>query len=104
MLDVKTLERRAVSAPYKDCEATGMPTFSPAGRWLAADCELSWTVHQLRVMPVPDGSSARVIARVTGDLSGLTWIDGGRSLLFASDGDLLRVSVAGGEPARVLVG
>jgi Tol biopolymer transport system component/DNA-binding winged helix-turn-helix (wHTH) protein len=104
MLNVETLERRPMSAPYKDCEATWMPTFSPDGRWLAADCQLSWTVHELRVMPVPDGSSARVIARVTGDLSGLTWIDGGRSLLFASDGDLLRVSVAGGEPARVLVG
>jgi Tol biopolymer transport system component len=64
---------------------------------------LTWSVHELLVLPLPEGEP-RKVALVNGDLSSLAWAGDGRSILFAVGGTLWRVSASGGAPEKVLTG
>jgi eukaryotic-like serine/threonine-protein kinase len=103
LLDVDTLEKRRLSNPPKDCEWVGAPVFSPDGRSLAVLCQLSLSVYELFAVPMSGGNASK-IALVSGSFAGLTWTADGRSLVFASDDSLWRVSVAGGQPEKLPFG
>jgi Tol biopolymer transport system component len=64
---------------------------------------LSVSVNDVFVQPV-SGGAARRVAHVNGEISGIAWSGDGKSLVVAALGNLMRVSIAGGEPQRLLSG
>ena len=66
-------------------------------------CMLSYGVNDVFVEPV-SGGAARRVAHVNGEMFGIAWSGDGKSLVVAALGNLMRVSIAGGEPQRLLSG
>ena len=79
------------------------PAFSPDGASLAVGCMVTINLNDLYVWPIA-GGTARRVARVQGDFTGMTWTADGGSLIYAAEGDLWRVAagVSGGQPEKLL--
>jgi Tol biopolymer transport system component len=60
-------------------------------------------VNDLFVEPI-SGGPARRVAHISGDISGFAWSGDGKSLVVAALGNLMRVSVAGGDLQGLLSG
>lgn len=103
LLDVATLERRWLGSPSRDCIQSWVPAFSPDGTSLAVGCMASIGENDVFVLPASGGTGRRV-AHVQGEFAGVSWSADSQSLVFASDGDLWRVAVAGGRPEKILAG
>ena len=103
VLDVATLRKRRLDPPAPECQWSWMPAFAPDGRTLARVCLISINVNDVFVEPA-SGGTARRVARVGGEFSGLAWAGDGKSLLVAADGDLTRFPVDGGAAEKLLAG
>jgi len=103
MINVQTMEQRALPAPSPRCAATGLVSFSPDGRTLAISCMYTWGVNGLYLQPFPSGS-ARELRELRGEVEGLQWNRDGRSLIYAMGGDLWRIRTNGGVPERLWFG
>ena len=103
LLDVETLAERSIPSPSDRCQWTWVPAFSPDGRSLAFVCLVSIGLEEIFVMPI-QGGSARKLALVKGEASGLTFSTDGARLVFAAEGDLWQVPTAGGATEKVLSG
>jgi Tol biopolymer transport system component len=103
ILDMATQQKRRLGHPDPSCHESWIPAFSPDGSFLAFVCMVSEGVNDVFVEPV-SGGAARRVAHVNGEILGIAWSGDGKSLVFAVFGNLMRVSVAGGEPQRLLSG
>ena len=101
ILDMATQQKRRLGQPDPSCQWSWMPAFSPDGSSLARVCMLSIGVNDVFVEPL-SGGAARRVAHVNGEISGIAWSGDGKSLVVAALGNLMRVSIAGGEPQRLL--
>ena len=100
-IDIATLEKRWWGNPSAECAYSWAPAFSPDGTSLAVGCMVTVDLNDLYVWPLA-GGTARRVARVQGDFTGMTWTADGRSLIYAVGGDLWRVAVSGGQPEKLL--
>lgn len=100
MINVQTLEERDLPAPSPRCVATGLVSFSPDGRRMAISCLYTWGVNALYIQPYPSGP-ARELREIRGEMEGLQWSRDGRSMIYAINGDLWRISANGGTPERL---
>jgi Tol biopolymer transport system component len=103
LLNVATLETRLLGHPAEHCAWSMVPTFAPDGRSLAVACAVTSDVTDLCIMPV-SGGTGPCVARVEGEFTGMTWAADGKSIVFASNGNLWRVAVAGGVVQKLLAG
>ena len=102
-IDITTLEKRWWGSPSPECAYSWAPAFSPDGASLAVGCMVTIDLNDLYVWPIA-GGTARRVARVQGDFTGMTWTADGGSLIYAAEGDLWRVAagVSGGQPEKLL--
>jgi Tol biopolymer transport system component len=102
-IDNATLKKRWWGSPSPDCVYSWAPAFSPDGASLAVACMMASDFNDLYVWPIA-GGTARRVARVPGDFTGMTWTADGGSLIYAAGGDLWRVAagVSGGQPEKLL--
>ena len=103
LLNTATLDSRPLRNPSKDCAWALVPVFAPDGRSLAVACTVTIDVNDLYIIPVT-GGTGRHVARVEGEFSGMTWTGDGKSIVYASDGELRRVALANGAVQKLLSG
>jgi Tol biopolymer transport system component/DNA-binding winged helix-turn-helix (wHTH) protein len=101
LLNLDTLERQILPHPSPDCSSSSAPAFSPDGEFLALACMVEMGVQRIYVRPVRKGL-AREVARVGGNLEGLTWSVDSKSLLYSVDGQIWRVPLIDGKPEKLL--
>ncbi|HEY7923864.1 MAG TPA: protein kinase [Vicinamibacteria bacterium] len=103
MLDVGTLESRAVPLPSKECQWAMIPALSPDGRSVATVCLVQYGVFAILSSTV-SGEQPRKLAVGEGSVTGLTYSADGKHLIWSEGegGSLWRVGVAGGAPERIL--
>jgi serine/threonine-protein kinase len=89
------LESVAIPSTASGLGALGTPFFSPDGQWIGF-----WQEGQIKKVRVDGGATVAIVPAA--NAAGLAWEDDG-TILFASEGSILRVSEAGGTP-EVLVG
>jgi Tol biopolymer transport system component len=98
---------RGLTPPSAGAYADISPVFSPDGRTVAFLRNHSDSVGDVFVVDVA-GGAARRLTNDNADIMGLTWTDGGRSIVFSSNRagmySLWRVAAAGGEPELVVGG
>ncbi|HTM34246.1 MAG TPA: prolyl oligopeptidase family serine peptidase [Vicinamibacterales bacterium] len=124
-----TIER-VTSLPSVIGTPPASPTWSPDSRWLAFRWnDAGWPLRDVYVVSAdgsglrrltdlersdpapepPSGNStdaliARAAARARGGVSELTWLPDSRQILFVSRGQLFRIGVEGGTPAKLAAG
>jgi Tol biopolymer transport system component/DNA-binding winged helix-turn-helix (wHTH) protein len=103
VLNVDTLEHRALPSPSSRCTAHGLPRFSPDGKTLAFACMYSFGLGGVFVQAWPNGTP-RQILEARGEVDGLTWGPEGRSLVYTLSSNLWRIPVRGGTPERLWFG
>jgi serine/threonine-protein kinase len=89
------LESVPIPSTARGVVGTGNPFFSPDGQWIGF-----WQDGQIRKVRVDGGATLTVVPAADAS-AGLAWEDDG-TILFASQGNILRVPEAGGTPEIVV--
>ena len=100
LLNVETLELRALTPPSQDCVLSSVPVFSPRGEDIAFACSITVNVNRIYVQS-PWDREVRQSWPIEGDFAGITWTADGQSLLYSLDGLLWRVPSLGGTPEKL---
>jgi len=98
VLSLDSLEARRVASPQRSKGAAN-PEFSPDGQTLAFT-RISQGIY---TVTLSGAREQRLLADAT-DYSGLAWTPDGRTIVFANDDGLWKISVHGGEPERLQFG
>jgi Tol biopolymer transport system component/DNA-binding winged helix-turn-helix (wHTH) protein len=107
LLDVETLERRALTLPPPEIHGDELPAFSPDGRELAFVRFVGPSSGDLHRVAVGGGEPERLTTDNV-DITGLDWVEEGRAVVISSDRaglySLWRVPIGSGDPVLLAGG